>query len=77
MVVERLTITVKPRSKQQALITAEDGSLIVHLKSAPAQGKANEELIRFLAESWQIPRSHIRISLGQRSRIKVVEIERG
>ncbi|MEA5502773.1 DUF167 domain-containing protein [Halotia wernerae UHCC 0503] len=39
-------VKVKPNSKQQKITEQPDGSLIVHLKSPPVDGKANEELIR-------------------------------
>jgi hypothetical protein len=36
-------VKVKPNSKNQSIEEAEDGSLTVHLKSPPVDGKANEE----------------------------------
>ena len=37
------SVKVKPNSKQQSIIEEEDGSLTVHLKSPPVDGKANKE----------------------------------
>ncbi|MDZ7957601.1 MAG: DUF167 domain-containing protein [Aulosira sp. DedQUE10] len=68
-------VKVKPNSKQQKIEEQTDGSLSVHLKSPPVDGKANEELIKLLAEKFNIPKSHIRIKLGATSRAKLVEIE--
>lgn len=68
-------VKVKPNSKQQKIEQQPDGSLTVHLKSPPVDGKANEELIKLLAEAYSVPKSYIRIKLGLSSRQKVVEID--
>ncbi|BAZ31531.1 hypothetical protein NIES4074_40040 [Cylindrospermum sp. NIES-4074] len=68
-------VKVKPNSKQQKIEQQPDGSLIVHLKSPPVDGKANEELIKLLAEEYSVPKSYIRIKLGSSSRQKLVEID--
>jgi uncharacterized protein (TIGR00251 family) len=68
-------VKVKPNSKQQSIQEAADGSLIVHLKSPPVDGKANEELIKLLAEKFNVSKSQISIKSGLASRIKLVEIE--
>ena len=46
-------VKVKPNSKQQKIEESADGSLTVHLKSPPVDGKANEELIKLLAKIAQ------------------------
>jgi uncharacterized protein (TIGR00251 family) len=45
------------------------------LTAPPAEGKANEECVRFLAELTGVPRARVRIVTGLTSRTKVVEIE--
>ncbi|MEH2115261.1 DUF167 domain-containing protein [Nostoc sp.] len=68
-------IKVKPNSKQQKIEEQPDGSLTVYLKSPPVDGKANEELIKLLADKFYIPKSHIRIKSGLFSRQKLIEID--
>jgi uncharacterized protein (TIGR00251 family) len=68
-------VNFKPNSKQQKITEYEDGSLIVHLKSPPVDGKANEELIKLLAEKFDVPKSDIRIKSGLSSRQKLVKID--
>lgn len=68
-------VKVKPNSKQQNIQEAADGSLIVHLKSPPVDGKANEELIKLLAEKFNVSKSQITIKSGLSSRTKLVEID--
>ncbi|MCL1465766.1 MULTISPECIES: DUF167 domain-containing protein [Argonema] len=67
-------VKVKPNSKQQKIEEAPDGSLTVHLKSPPVDGKANEELIKLLAEKFDVPKSKISIKTGLSSKNKLVEI---
>lgn len=68
-------VKVKPNSKQQSIQEAADGSLIVHLKSPPVDGKANEELIKVLAEKFQVSKSQITIKSGLSSKTKLIEID--
>lgn len=70
-----LHIKVKPNSRQQTLQTAEDGSLVICLKSPPVDGKANDELIKLLAKEFKVPKSSVRIKSGQSSKRKSVEID--
>lgn len=67
-------VKVKPNSKQQSIEEQTDGSFIVHLKSPPVDGKANEELIKLLAEKFCVPKVRIRIKSGLSSRQKIIEI---
>lgn len=68
-------VKVKPNSKKQAIEEAADGSLTVHLKSPPVDGKANKELIELLAEKFDVPKFQVRIKSGLSSRTKWVEID--
>lgn len=52
-----------------------DGTLKVHLKAPPVDGKANEELIKFLSKEWKIPKSKILILKGLMSKNKIVEVK--
>jgi uncharacterized protein (TIGR00251 family) len=70
-----IRVKVKPNSKQQRLTQLEDGSLTVHLKSPPVDGKANAELIQLLAKTFGVPKSAIRIKIGASSKSKLVEID--
>lgn len=68
-------VKVKPNSKQQNIQEEADGSLTVNLKSPPVDGKANEELIKLLAEKFKVSRTQITIKSGLSSKIKLVEID--
>lgn len=68
-------VKVKPNSRQQNIQEEADGSLTVHLKSPPVDGKANEELVKILAEKFNVAKSQITIKSGLSSRTKLVEID--
>jgi uncharacterized protein (TIGR00251 family) len=68
-------VKVKPNAQKQKIEEAADGSLIVHLKSPPVEGKANEELIKLLAKKFEVQRSQVIIKSGIASRNKLVEID--
>lgn len=69
-------VKVKPNSQQQKIEELADGSLIVHLKSPPIDGKANEELIKLLAKKFDVPKSSITIKSGVTSRNKLIIIDK-
>jgi len=67
-------IRVIPRARVNSITADADGTLRVHTTTAPTDGKANDAVIRALAEYLGVPRSSIRIIRGQTSHNKVVEI---
>jgi len=69
----RLNIRVVPNAKKNRLLE-EPGRLKVYLTAPPVEGRANKALIDFLAKTFAVKRSGIRVVLGEKSRDKVVEI---
>ncbi|MDD5623363.1 MAG: DUF167 domain-containing protein [Candidatus Peribacteraceae bacterium] len=53
-----------------------DGTVKLDIAAAPEDGKANEELIRFLAEEFGVPKSHVEILKGHTAKTKVVRISK-
>lgn len=72
-----LRVKVKPNAKKQSIQTADDGSLVISLKSPPVDGKANEELIRLLAKEFSVAKARIQIKSGSSSRQKIIQIDEG
>jgi uncharacterized protein (TIGR00251 family) len=68
-------VKVKPNSKDQSIKEEADGSLTVSLKSPPVEGRANQELIKLLAEKFDVPKSRIKIKSGLSSRQKLIDID--
>ncbi|MCB9493150.1 MAG: DUF167 domain-containing protein [Epsilonproteobacteria bacterium] len=69
-----LEIKVVPQSGKQAIISDKSGIIKCFVKSAPTDGKANKELIKFLAKQLKISQSDVSITHGLTSRKKVLSI---
>jgi hypothetical protein len=69
----KIQVKVKPGSKTEEL-SREGDSFIVKVKEPPREGKANQAVIRLLAEHFGVPQSRVRILSGFRSRNKVIEV---
>lgn len=67
-------LKVKPNQRFDRIGETSDG-WEVRLHAPPAEGRANERLIDFLAEILGIAPGRIRIRKGLRSRVKGVEID--
>lgn len=73
---EGITLTVKvvPNSSRNSLGSDKQGRLVVRLAAPPVEGKANKELVKFLAKKFGVPQSAVRILQGKSSRDKVLLI---
>jgi uncharacterized protein len=71
----RVTVKVHPRAKRTAVTGRLGEAYKLDLAAPPVDGKANEECVRFFAAIAGVPRSQVRIVLGQTSRTKVVEVQ--
>lgn len=61
-----------PRSEWAALMA--DGTWKIRIQAVPERGKANEELIRFLASEFSVSRAQVEIFSGQTSHNKQVRL---
>jgi uncharacterized protein YggU (UPF0235/DUF167 family) len=72
----RLAIRLTPRAGVDRLDPpGPDGELRARVRAAPADGAANEALLRLLADSLDLPRSALRLVAGAQGRRKLVEVE--
>ena len=69
-----LRIRVKPRASRSRVLGEREGELEVAVSAPPVDGAANEELVRTLAEYFDVPKSSISIFRGATGRSKVVRI---
>jgi len=69
----KIQVKVRPRSKTEEL-SQEGDSFIVKVKEPPKEGKANQAVIKLLAEHFGVPQNQVRILSGFRSRSKVIEV---
>ena len=73
-VVLRLRVQLRA-GKDEVVGPTADGFLKVRLAAAPLEGKANRELIRFLAQRLGLARSRLEILSGEKSRHKRVRVD--
>ncbi|NER84148.1 MAG: DUF167 domain-containing protein [Leptolyngbya sp. SIO1D8] len=70
-----LRIRVKPNAKQSRIQKTESGEWVVSLSAPPVGGKANQALIKLLAQELNVSKSRIHIKSGHTGRHKLIEIE--
>lgn len=70
----RLNVQVTPNAKKTEVTGVLDDALKIRLQAQPIEGKANEALVRFLAEALKVPRSAITITHGLTSKRKTIEV---
>ena len=69
----KIKVRVTPRSSREEVLKTGD-DYIVRVKAQPREGKANEAVIKLLAEHFGVTKSSVRITSGLSGRNKIVEI---
>lgn len=76
----KLALKVTPGAKKNEILGWEDDYpqvgrvLKVKIAAPPVEGKANKEIVLFLAKALGMPKSSIEVVHGTSGRIKLVEI---
>lgn len=68
-------LKVKPGSKREKVEQVSPNVLRVEVKEPPIEGRANEAVIRALAEKFGVAKSRIRLTHGAKGKEKIAEIE--
>lgn len=69
----KISVKVKPGSKK--IEVKKEGNVFrISVHARPEKGKANKELIDFLSRALGVPKSSIKIVVGNASRTKIIEI---
>src|SRR5262249_52740458 len=68
------SVKVQPRARKNAITGTVGDALKLALTAPPVEGKANQAVIEFLADFFDIPPSSITIASGAASRLKVIRI---
>lgn len=70
-----LAIRVTPRARRNEIVEImSDGTVRIRLTAPPAEGKANEALVDFLADILDVSKSRIEIVAGVTGRDKLVSV---
>ncbi len=71
----KLFIRIKPNARENRVQKLDPTHLVVFIKEPPQEGKANEALIKTLANYFNITKDAVRIISGHHSKLKIVYIE--
>lgn len=70
----RFAVHVQPRASRSEVSGLHGDALKVRLAAPPVDGAANEALVKFFAEIFNVARRDVRLVAGESSRSKIVEI---
>jgi uncharacterized protein len=70
----RVYVKVTPRAGQNEVVKISEGEYKVKVTAPPEKGKANEAVIKILANYFDLPKSSIKIIGGKSTRVKLIEI---
>lgn len=67
-------VRVQPRASRNEIVGEHQGGLKIRLTAPPVDDRANEALRKLLATRLNVPLAAVRITSGEHSRTKRVEI---
>lgn len=69
-----LLVHIQPKAVKTKIVGLYDGCLKIAVKAPPVEGKANSELVRFLADICGVRKNQIEIKTGAQSRRKQIVV---
>lgn len=69
-----LFVEAKPNARKNEIKVLSDNTLKVKISAPPVDGKANDAIIAYLSEVFEIPKSKILLLKGNTSKYKRIEI---
>lgn len=69
-----LTLHIQPGAKKTEFAGLHGDALKIRLAAPPVDGKANEALVKFVAETLGLAKAAVSLKSGQTSRRKVLEV---
>lgn len=69
-----LTLHIQPGAKRTETAGLHGEALKIRLAAPPIEGRANEALLKFIAESFDVPLRQVELKQGGQSRHKVVVV---
>ncbi len=70
-----LRVRLTPRAARQGITGWREDVLLVRVTAPPVEGRANEALLRLLADALGLGRTQVRLVSGTASRDKTVRVE--
>ncbi len=65
---------IQPRSSRNAIVGVHGDAIKIALTAPPVDGKANKELLKFLAKYFKLPKNCVQIIVGESCRNKSILI---
>jgi uncharacterized protein (TIGR00251 family) len=69
-----LTLHVQPGAKRSEIVGLHGEALKIRLAAPPIEGRANDALLKFIADLFAVPLRNIELTHGGQSRHKVVAV---
>jgi len=70
-----IVVHVKPNAKETKVVShLDDHTFVIALRSPATEGKANDELVEFLSDRLNIPKTFMLLKRGHTSKIKQLVI---
>jgi len=70
----RIYAKVTPRAGRNEVTKISDGEYKIKVTAVPEKGKANEAVVKLLAEYFRVPKSLINIVGGKSAKTKIIDI---
>jgi len=70
----RFEVHAKPRAKKSRVVGVHGCALDMSVAAPPVEGAANDEVVRFLAELFGVPKGRVVLVRGASSRTKLLEL---
>lgn len=70
----RLAVHIAANAKKTEAVGVHDAALKLKLQAQPIDGKANEALVRYLADTLGVARSAVTLTHGHTNKRKLLEI---
>jgi len=71
----KLAIKAQPNAPRNAVVGWLGDALKVKVHAPAMEGRANDELCEFMADTLGLPRRAVTVALGDKSRQKLLQIE--
>ena len=72
-----MRVIVQPNASRNEVVGPYNGAVKIKIAAPAIEGRANEELVRFLSEHLDVPAKRISLDKGTTSRVKRLKIEAG
>jgi len=75
MDIARIAIHLQPGARRSEVVGWDEDTLRMRVQAPASEGRANEALVRLLADCLGISKSRVSIERGATSRVKVIAIQ--